>query len=166
MDKFYRLDNISDIEQKYISEGLNEDYYKMFKPNIFRSNFKCSFDESEFIQKLKSKFGNVFSTWIYNPPNTLYDWHVDALYRNCTINIPIKIPDKAGTYYRDIMHPESPTKYYNLFKVPYTLYKPTLLNTNLEHCVVNPTDETRIVLNITFEKNVTYDKVLAEVAQW
>jgi hypothetical protein len=159
MDKhFYCLENIPDLEEKYIKEGLTGHYFETFKPHVFRA--KCSYDESDFIKHLRSRFNNVRSTWLMNPPWSLYDWHIDIL-RNCSINIPIKTPSRAGAYYKSPLDGNSKSLYHNLIEVKYLLYKPTILNTQKKHCVLNPTDETRIILSISIEdENISYAEVL------
>jgi len=157
VNKFFCLRNFPDLDSKYIEEGLNGKYNQNFKPHVFRS--WCTYDESDFAKELKFKFVNVRSTWLMNPPWTLYDWHTDVG-RSCSINIPIKMPDRAAAYVKDQLVPEIKTKYFKLTEVEYILNKPTILNVSQEHCVVNPTNETRIILSISFEGDVKYEDIL------
>jgi hypothetical protein len=158
MNLFYCLENFPDLEYKYIQEGLNGYYFETLKPHVFRA--KCSYDDSDFIKNLKSEFKNVRSTWLMNPPWTIYNWHIDIM-RNCSINIPIKMPKRTGTFYKNYINEDRKSNYNNLTEVKYVLYKPTILNIQEEHCVFNPTDETRIILSISIEnENVSYKDVL------
>jgi hypothetical protein len=48
---------------------------------------------------------------------------------------------------------------YNVEEVVYNLYKPTLIDTTHEHCVINNSDESRIILSLTIW-DTTYDEAL------
>ena len=165
IDRFHFLNNLGPIEDKYIQEGLTTNYKEVFKPNLFIGH--CSYDESDFVKRLREKFSYVKSLWLLNPPWSLNDWHTDIYGRNVAINIPIKMPENSATYVRELFYPDAPTKYFKIKPVQYELYKPTLLNVFEEHCVINPSDETRIVMSITVgDKSLFYKDVIAEVAQW
>jgi len=159
---FYCLRNLPDLDQDSINEANRSTFVEEFKPHVFRA--KCSFDHrSELIKSLRKEFINVRSTWLMNPPNSMYDWHSDKFGRNCAINIPVKMPIESGAFFRKKMNPEEPKygKYFHLYKIDYELYKPTILNVLEEHCVMNLSDQERIILSISIEnENVFYKDVV------
>ena len=87
-----------------------------------------------------------------NPPNSYYDWHTD-IGRQCSLNWLIKTNDKALTLYRQhISAPEgNKSIMYDIQTVEYALYKPTLLDTTKEHCVINPSSEERIIFSLSIK---------------
>lgn len=162
---YYCLDNYPVLGEQYIKEGLSANYVEHYNPHDFRAG--CSFNNSSFIQKLKQNIGDVSALWIQNPPNTVYDWHIDKNIRQCSINFVIKQPDNSICMYREPITQNGTDKiiYYKTHKVKYVLGKPTVLNVKKEHCVINPTDETRIILSLcvkesSYEQTLNYLKSL------
>jgi hypothetical protein len=56
------------------------------------------------------------------------------------------------------------TLLYNLTEVLYNGHKPTLLNTKQEHCVINNSDDGRVILSLTIF-DTTYDEALLFLKQ-
>lgn len=122
--------------------------YKLnMNPNDYRAG--TSFNNSKFVKLLKENIGDVSALWIKNPPNSLYDWHIDKNVRQCSINFPINITGGRAFYRTKHNNTEEyKSLYYTLDEVRYILHKPTILNVKNEHCVMNTSDEERIILSI------------------
>ena len=158
---FKHLTNLPPLPKKYIQEGLNSKFEFIRRPNLFWS--PSSFEETNFFKMLKGRYGVCLVKYYQNPKNSLYDWHTDMT-RCVGINWPIKTNAKASAYYREpIKGAErgdglSPI-FYHLTEVDYKIYNPTLLNTTLEHCVVNNYPEDRIIMSLTILNDAKFDEV-------
>ena len=70
----------------------------------------------------------------------------------------MKTNPNARTLYRQKTGPERLTSIiYNIFPIEYVLYKPTIMETTTEHCVINPSDEERIIFSVSLD--VPFDEV-------
>ena len=162
---YYCADHLPDLDQKYVKEALRNPYVTHHYPNDIRT--WTSFGSSSFVKLLEQNLGRITALYIKNPPNSLYDWHVDRkTIRQCSINFPI-ISDNAYAYFRFKIENEDGKKsiMYNLDKVKYIMYKPTVLNTENEHCVINNSDNERIILSLcviesTYQQTVDFLKTL------
>jgi len=159
MKNYYCLEHFPDLSSRYIKEGMNATYKLNVSPNDYRAG--TMFNNSNFIRSLKNLIGDVSALWIKNPPNSLYDWHIDKNVRQCSINFPIN--DTGGrAFYRSKLYDDVENKslYYTLDEVKYILYKPTILNVKHEHCVMNMSNQERIILSLCV-KEASYDETVA-----
>jgi len=155
---YYCFENYPTVHPSFMAEGLNAEYTEHFHPHDFRS--KCSFEYTDFMQTLRENIGEVTALWIKNPPNTFYNWHIDKDIRKCSINFVIKQSDKSLALFRKPMYDTQQIIYYKTQTVKYILGKPTILNVKKEHCVVNPSDEERIILSLCVRQS-SYEDTLA-----
>jgi hypothetical protein len=160
---YYCFEDYPTLQSSFMSEGLSAEYKEHFHPHDFRS--PCSFGNTKFVRTLKQNIGEVTALWIKNPPNTLYNWHIDKDIRKCSINFVIKQSDKAVALYRKPMYDVKEVIYYKTYTVKYIIGKPTILNVKKEHCVINPSDEERIILSLcvresSYEDTLNFMKTL------
>lgn len=153
--KFHHLTNFPELHIKYIKEALNAEYTVNYKPNQLSA--PSSFNDDPFLHKMRLKFMAKYNrgmsgrgVYIKNLPHSYYDWHTD-IGRECSINWVIKTNSRALTLYRDhIPAPEGITSFmYDIQEIDYTLYRPTLLDTTKEHCIVNPGNDARIIFSLS-----------------
>ena len=147
---YYNL-NWPELPQKYIDEACNSKFELIHEPSILYWA-PTSFVESDLYKEISKKY-RCGARYFLNPPHTLYDWHVDNR-RSCAINWVIKTNDKCTTLYREPIPEAIPVVnkrilLYNLTELMYDGHKPTLLNTKKEHCVINNSDNDRIILSVT-----------------
>ena len=162
---YYNLD-WSELPQKYIDEGLNAEFQLIHQPSILYCA-PTSFIHSDLYKEISKKY-RCGARYFLNPPHTLYDWHTDNK-RSCAINWVIKTNDKCTTLYRKSIPEAIPvvnkrSLLYNLTEVLYNGHKPTLLNTKEEHCVINNSDDGRVILSLTIF-DTTYDEALEFLKQ-
>jgi hypothetical protein len=142
---FTHLNNLPVLPANIIQEGLNCNFRLVSEPSRLYVG-KTSFNETNFYKQLQNTFKEVGTSYRYTPANSIYDWHIDNK-RVCAILWPIKNNSSAATFYRGSKSIKN--IFYDLTEVDYTLYKPTLLNTTYEHCVINNYNEPRIVLSVS-----------------
>ena len=149
---YYTLNNISEcpsleeaLRSKYIvgyvGKHLNQGGSTMLKA-------PSSFNNSKIVATLQAKFGKCGGVFIKNEPWSYYDWHTD-IGRQCSINWVMKTNSKAITLFRDYIPHKSLD--YKITEVNYTIGKPTILDTTKEHCVINPSDEERIIFSLSLD---------------
>ena len=138
-----------------IQEGLTGIYKKYQTPYSFAA-VASHIKNSNFYKALGNTFGEISVDYFKNEPNSLYDWHVDYK-RSCSINWVIKTGPGALTFFKtNYVKPF----FWDLEKVHYELYKPTVLDTTKNHCVINNSDEERIILSISIFKKNSYIEVV------
>lgn len=166
MSKFFTNLDFPELPKKYIQEALNSKFICRKNPTLYLA--ESSFNETSLFKVLDTKFGNCHSFYSLNPPNSLYDWHIDVQ-RKTVINWVIKSNPEARTYYREPITesdwngiPGSQKKpiMWNLTQVKYDSTKPTLLDISQEHCVINDWPEDRIILSLCINELVPYQDVL------
>jgi hypothetical protein len=124
------------------------------KPSTYQA--PTSFEQSKFMDDLRKEFKDVRTNYLKFDPMTCYDWHVDAA-RNCSINFLLNDVPESLTLFREYI--EDSRHWYNIKRLKYNLYQPTLLNVKEQHCVINYSQETRYVLTIGFTLDVSYMNV-------
>lgn len=158
---FYKFNNYPDLPKKYIDEACASDFTISLAPNLFLA--PTSFHNSAFVHNIQEHFKTqCVLKYHLNVPNSYYDWHKDAR-RECAVNWLIKTNNESSVYYREVIQEAIPDNhdplFYKLIKAEYQLYKPTLLNTKFDHCVINDSSETRIILSMSIV-NISYENVL------
>jgi len=161
MSKYYTNLNLPPLDDQFISEALNQKFELIHEPSILICA-STTFHTTDFFKTITSKF-RCGTRYFLNPPHTIYDWHTDNK-RSCAINWVIKTNKNCLTLYREAIPEAIPeinkrVVLYNVEEVVYNLYKPTLIDTTHEHCVINNSDESRIILSLTIW-NTTYDEAL------
>ena len=153
--KFCHLTQFPEMHLRYIKEALNAEYKVSYKPNQLSA--PSSFNTDPFLHKLRLRWKGIYGTdltgrgvYIKNLPHSYYDWHTD-IGRECSINWVLKTNPKAMTLYRDhIPAPEGNNSFmYDIEEIDYTLYKPTLLDTTKEHCIINSSNDERIIFSLS-----------------
>lgn len=145
---FCHLTNIERIPEPYVREAINAKYELLYKPTRIKAS--SNFEKSSLVNLIKKKFRGVQAEYLKNSPRSIYDWHTD-IGRQCSINWVLKSNPRAVTMYRTKHEvPDGVKSFtYDLHEVDYTLYRPTIINTTKEHCVINPSDTERIILSLT-----------------
>jgi len=168
-DKFTHFPNLPCLPDDVIQEALTIEYTILEHPHIIRSTAH-KFKETEFFRKFSLAFDDCNASYMKFFPNSFYDWHIDRG-RKCGINWVIKTNPRSSAFFRShynsgvLYHnrvaQKAPVLYWKLEEVDYTLYKPTLMNTDFEHCVVNNYPEERIILTLN-SKDGTY----SDIKEW
>jgi hypothetical protein len=155
-DCFYHLDKFPDLPQQYMQEGLTVEYQHAYgdghtDANLYEAHSKIV--QSDFIKALNLKYftkntGSVECTavplYLKNEPMQGYEWHVDEI-RTCAINFLITDSSVACTMFRKKIN----SFYFKIMgTVPYVVGRPFLFNTQIEHTVLNTTNEDRIILSV------------------
>ena len=140
------------LSTEFINEGICGEYQTP-PPEIDNirtsrtTKAKTTFTNSTFIQDLKQKLSpNIHACFFRNDPHSAYDWHTDSVgNRKCVINYLLSTNAGAMTLFRE------PTirLNYKIAECPYILYKPMLLNVELEHCVINNSPDYRYILSVS-----------------
>lgn len=104
-----------------------------------------SFIETNFAQDLIKNLGTIKTRYLYNPPWSLYDWHQDLAGHQSCINFLLTDTPGARTIHK---FPTDCNLNYKVTVVEYDLYRPVLLNTRIDHCVINMTNQDRYVLSV------------------
>lgn len=112
-----------------------------------------SFIKTKFAQDLKSVLGEIKTRYLYNSPWSLYDWHQDLAGHQSCINFLLTDTPGARTIHK---FPTDCKLNYKVKVLEYDLYRPVLLNTRIDHCVINMTDQDRYVLSVLL-LDTTYD---------
>lgn len=162
-DLFHCFENYPNLSQSIIQEGSTATFTEHYYPHVYKAD--CSFGGCDFIKLLKQNLGDVTALWIQNPPNTLYDWHIDREIRQCSINFEIEENPNAMALFREPIGKGKDIIYYNIHKVKYAIGKPTVLNVKSPHCVINQSDEPRVILSLcvhksSYKETVDYMKTL------
>jgi hypothetical protein len=149
------ISDFSILPDSMIQEGLTGTYRKHQSPYSFSAN-ASQMKSSKFYQLLGNMFGELNVDYLKNEPNSLYDWHVDYN-RSCSINWVIQTNTKAVTFFRtNYVKPF----FWDLEEVKYELFKPTVLDTTKSHCVINNSNEERIILSLSIFKKNAYTEVV------
>lgn len=146
---FAQLLNLPQFPQECIREAYTAKYTQTFNPDQLRAF--SSFNNTQFVKDLESKFGKCGGLYMKNLPMSYYDWHID-MRRQCSINWLLK--NTGGrTFYRKNLNVLKGNKSitYRLTRVEYTLYQPTILDVTKEHCVINDNDEERIIFSMSVD---------------
>lgn len=164
-DKFKHFPNLPELPEYIVQDALTSEYVINDYPNVIRAKAH-KFESTDFFKQLISAVGSCNAHYLKFFPNSLYDWHVDRK-RQCGINWVIKTNPKASTFFRspfdhDFLYHNRVAKnervlFWNLEEVDYTLLKPTLMNTSVDHCVVNNYPEERIILTINCKEGSYQD---------
>ena len=159
-DCFYHLDNFPTLPVLYSKAAESADYLDPSEHGTeARSQYaECLlFAKTAVYQKLSQHF-RIKSQFIKFDPWSFYDWHVDAgnngrAGRQCAINYVLTDNPGATTLYRlDQMYSLN----YRIGVCDYTRLRPTLFNTQISHCVSNPTDRTRYILSVSL-MDITFE---------
>jgi hypothetical protein len=145
---FAHLHNITECPS--LKEAESATYDVWYKPNQVKA--VSSFNNNKIVKMLQQRFGKCGGVFIKNNPWTVYDWHTD-IGRQCSLNWVLKSNSRAVTLYRELIPaPEGHRSItYNITEVDYTIGKPTLMDTTKEHCVINASDEERIIFSLSID---------------
>lgn len=155
---FYHLVNLPEVAHEYATEAALADFAPpttVGDPRLTPRTTRASstFIRTKFCRDLENEFGQVYAEYLKFDPMTGYDWHTD-IGRNFAINF-LLTPTNSLTIFRqplDILN-------YKLTVCDYTLFCPTLFNTQVMHSVINNSADTRYVLSVYVKKPVEYNSV-------
>jgi len=147
--------NFPILPNSIIEEANNSNYKKCEHPYSF-SAVAMAIRDTVFYKNLSSVFGDISADYIKNEPNSLYDWHTD-FNRSCSVNWVIKTSPSAFTFFRS--NRREPF-FWDLEQVKYDLYKPTVLDTTKNHCIINNHHKERIIMSISIYKKKAYNDVV------
>lgn len=159
METHYHLTHLPPVDQKTIAAGINALYPDAESTEGPAGMVKAlrveavDFKKTKFCQDLVKQFGPIVSFYLKNNPKTIFDWHKDRT-RNCGINFVLT--DVNGL---TLFKTRSQGIISDLDVCDYILYKPTIINTTMEHCAINYSNQDRIVLSVGLGLDVFYDDV-------
>lgn len=153
--KFFQIKNLPPLPELYVKEGLDNGFEFSASPYILAKPATL-FNSTNFRKILDNRFGEVVCRYLKNPPNSLYDWHIDKV-RRCSLNWIIKTNPGAKTFYRSQLRHRL---FWDIEEVKYDIECPTLLDTKQEHCVFNNWPEDRIILSISILNDHSYEETL------
>jgi hypothetical protein len=166
-ENFFNFTNIPTLCSTVIKEALTAEYKIIEYPNVIRAEAPV-FKQTDFFKKFVQTFGKSNACYLKNYPMMLYDWHTDGKRINA-INWLIKAGPKAATFHRDSYEHELLNKnridnnlnilFWKLIEVKYTQYQPTLIRTDVHHCVVNYDNEERIILSLSTVDQYSYNDI-------
>lgn len=119
---------------------------------------ETDFQDTKFGQDIQKALGKITSRFLYNSPWGLYDWHQDLGGHKCSINFLLNESPGAITLHR---FPTVCKLNYFVVEMKYKLYKPILMKSTLDHCIINLTDKPRYIMTIPLLE-VDYD----EAKEW
>lgn len=151
---FHHLINFPKLDEVYIDDALKSTYTFHEYPVSYSAG-SLRFKNTNFFKLMKLKFGANNPSFIKLNPWTLYNWHTDKE-RNCAINWVLKSNPKASTLYKDTLERKH---IHDIVEVDYRLLYPTILDTTHPHCVINNSDEERIILSLSIDRNFDYVSV-------
>jgi hypothetical protein len=164
------------LDKMYVEEAFAGDYTHMV--NQYTEESKrvpesshaiTSFSETKFVRDLaehfNTKISDEFATgyaevikaaYMRVSPNHGIDWHRD-ISRNCAINILLN--DVDGKYVTLFRNKDKNNRVLQEnWALDYELYRPVLINTQVEHMVANWSTKDRYLLTIGLPKNVSFQE--------
>jgi len=148
--------HLPNLNNSYLEEARRSNFIRPFLDETLRfpEVAKSSFENTKFIKDLSEQFGHARAYYLKNDPQSCYDWHIDKK-RKTAINFLLNDVGNAVTFFKG----EDDGLYSSIVKLPYELYRPTLLDSSIFHTVFNYSDKTRYILSVGFEVGVTYTQV-------
>jgi hypothetical protein len=146
---FTQFTHLPKLDIKYLEEAVSLEYITpeetdgVKRGRVIRA--ASSFSSTKFYSDLHKEFGDPFRVNFYkNNPNTVYDWHRD-LDRKCSLNFLLTENPNYLTLSRTATNNRL---VWDITQCTYTPFYPALLNTEIEHCVINYSSETRYILSV------------------
>ena len=154
-DVYSIFPHLPNLNESYLEEARSSNFVRPFVDETpmfpYTSKTKSSFENTKFIKDLAKHFGHARAYYLKNDPQSCYHWHTD-LKRKTAINFLLNDVGNAVTFFKG----EDDGRYSSIVKVPYELYRPTVLDSSILHTVFNYSDEIRYILSVGFEVGVTY----------
>ena len=156
MAKYSKLiSNLPILSSEMLEEAFNNVYVETKEPYMYLTEANVM-TNSSFFQNLKKNLCAAKVEFFKTKPFQLYDWHTDPR-RGTAINWLVKAHPSAITLHRSN---HNNRYYWDIEVVDYKLNMPTLFDIKQEHCVVNHTNEERIILSAslmcTFDEAYEY----------
>jgi hypothetical protein len=168
-DYFHHLPNLPLLPTAYIDIARRANYFfpeEHKLPSQITLGACVKFQSTKFIKDLAQQFPKVTVSFFRNEPRSFYDWHCDLGgeqhgARQCCINYVVSENPGAVTMFKD--HSFNRMNH-SIVLCDYTFLGATLFNTQRPHAVLNPTDEPRYILSVSFFQ-VDYAEVLAHLTK-
>lgn len=164
-EEYFELDNLPTLDRRYLSLAQNANYIYPDPEQPRSQVIGClahEFANTKFITDLKQHFGHprVLPAFLKNPPMTVYDWHRDIAHaergaRLCGINFLLTPEEKVFTLFK-VPNSATGRLIHGVKILPYRPFRPVLFNTQETHCVINLTDQDRLILSVGFH-DVAYE---------
>jgi len=164
MAKYHaHLDNFPEIPELFVNLAATAQYRDVAPPGlpaVPALMAPCNFKNSKFCGLLNQQFGTeVTSSFIRNPPNTVFDWRAD-FGSSCAVTFVLSdIPHLI--YF--VEHSDSRLNV-PIESVGTHLRRPTVVDATQRHCVVNHSDQARYMLHVGI-KSVPYADVVGFLTQ-
>jgi hypothetical protein len=145
---FFHLTHLPLLDVKHAELAANAtyserpSYYKKGIQNIYAD--ATEFSDSKFCKDIRGHFGECVATYLKMDGMSGYDWHIDVARKTC-INFLIVQPPNALT-----IHKVNTNRLTYRTKVcDYEMFRPTVFNATIPHCVINPSNQDRYILSIS-----------------
>ena len=161
-DCFHHLSNFPTLDKKYVDEAVAGVYPELPSPETpdiptpRAITVNSSFRHTNFFKSLENQFGSMICVYIRSFPSSTYDWHRD-IFKKVTINFILHDVKNSLVLFRDKVHGIDRMQY-NIKQAIYTPLKPTILDTRIQHCVINLDNSYRYILNLGFTDDRVYYK--------
>lgn len=162
-DCFTHLDNLPDLDDFICQAGINAQYPEIPEEETAESLAitsivsPCRFYKTKFCQDLSKEFGPIKTHFFKNYPMTVYDWHRD-LNRRVSLNFLLRESPNSLVLYRNKEYGIDRIRY-NIKVCSYLPKRPVLLNTTIQHTVINYNDQPRFILSLGFPIEAEYQEV-------
>ncbi len=153
---FFHLTHFPLFDRKHVVMALTANYSEM--PSTYQRGIQNIYAEAEEVsdsqlcRDLRGYFGECAATYLKTSAMTGYDWHIDVERKTC-INVVLVQPPGAHTLHKINVNRLT----YKLRLCDYELFRPTVFNATIPHCVINPADQDRYILTISVGKLPKFD---------
>jgi len=125
---------------------ISIDFQKTLGPQLMK--------QDEMLNKLQTKFNAMMRLYMF-PSMAVYNWHRD-IEMGCSLNL---VMDDYSAH--TLFNPNDNKKIIdNVVELKYEKNKWYVFNSQILHSVINLDSKNRVLLTVTFTKNVTYTDVV------
>lgn len=159
--------HLPDLDPFYAEEAKNSKSFSTYHVvpvsgiRVNTTQAPTSFETTQFMQDLRSEFGHARTHYLRVDGMHSYDWHTDSA-RKAAILFLLNDVGTAFTLFREKIDERNS----RLIKVPYKIFRPTLLDVTVSHTVINLSDQPRYALTVGFDLDVTFQQVKEFLEQY
>lgn len=166
-DCYAFFSHLPDLDPFYAEEAKNSKQFTTYHVvpvsgiRVNTTQAPTSFETTRFMQDLRSEFGHARTHYLRVDSMHSYDWHTDSA-RKAAILFLLNDVGTAFTLFRQQIDERNS----RLQPVPYTVFRPTLLDVTVSHSVINLSDQPRYALTVGFDLDVSYADVKRYLSQY
>jgi hypothetical protein len=160
LENYYYKINIKPTCLSQVQEFLSSAVWNYVPYMTLSTNFQYSLgiqlsDQDPFLKSLKNKFDGTLRLYKFSR-NSCYNWHKDAAI-GCSLNLVME--DYHSFTLFDLDEKLSITN--SIIEVKYEKNFWFLFNSQIKHMIINLDDRDRILLTMTFPRDVRYQDLLS-----